>query len=133
MKNFILLFLVALVACNGATTHKIIKPKLTLEKVKVKKEHFVDKGDQNKDGSYGYYYEYDIYDFCKSKICYSVRAYTDTPEEASFMSSKNNYISINDFSEPLFIYSYFYLKEKEGKTKIKYLTGSGYKEIKLIE
>ena len=132
MKKLILLLSIALVACDGVTTYKITKPKLPLENVEVKKEHFVDKGDQNKDGSYGYYYEYDIYDFCKNKFCYSVRAYTDTTEEASFMSSTKGYISTNDFSEPLFIHSYFYLKEKEGKTKIDYLTGSGYKEIKLV-
>ncbi len=132
MKNLIFLLSFALVACDGATTYKITKPKQPLESVEVKKEHFIDKGDQDTDGSYGYYYEYDIYDFCKNKFCYSVRAYTDTPEEASFMSSSKDYISTNDFSDPLFIHSYYYLKEKEGKTKIDYLTGAGYKEIKLV-
>ncbi len=131
MKKLILLLILALVAFDGVTTYKITKPKQPLENVEVKKEHFADKGDQDTDGSYGYYYEYDIYDFCKNKFCYSVRAYTDTPEEASFMSNSKNHISTDDFSEPLFIHAYYYLLEKEGKNKIEYLTNSGYKTIKL--
>ena len=127
MRKFIsFLSILLFTACNGVKSYKVKKPEFPLENVEIKKEHFVDRGEKDTNGYYDHYYEYDIYSFCQDKLCYKVRSYTDNSEEAAFFSNTKTNITKKDFSNPLFIHTYYHLKEKEGKTKFTYFSSSGY-------
>lgn len=52
----------------------------------VEVSHHIDASDPEADGSYDYYYEYDVYTFSDGSFSYFVRSYVDQPERAAFMS-----------------------------------------------
>ncbi len=104
----------------------------------IQKDHYVDKGEQDEQGYYDYYYEYYIYTFTDKQFSYIARRYVDTPEEASFMKKrikrkrnkipKASYITPDDFADPLFQSAISYLKS-EGVLEINYLSDYGYLPI----
>ncbi len=84
--------------------------------------HQIDAGDH-------FYYEYDLYFFTDGKLTFMVRSYVDEPDHASFLRAEINqkarHLVKNDLTRPLFREAVAYLNQL-GKTKIKWLTTSGY-------
>ena len=54
--------------------------------MKIEKEYFLDKSEQDADGFYDYYYEGVIYIITFDDIVYAACCYTDSPDELSFFS-----------------------------------------------
>ncbi|MGO4452007.1 YgcG family protein [Phyllobacterium sp. TAF24] len=86
--------------------------------------HHIDASDLNPEGFYDYHYEYDIYVFSDGPLSYVVRAYTDQPEQAAFMSvskgSSKRLLRSNDFRTPLLAEAVAYLRNAE-KTDLSWL------------
>ena len=86
----------------------------------ITKTHHIDCGDKNKDGLYGYYYEYDIYTFNFDDVTIIVRKYSDE-ESAHFLrqekDGKKVSIKKSDLIKPSFLKSIEYLR-KNGITKL---------------
>lgn len=59
------------------------------EKMKIKKEHFLDKSEPDDEGYYEYYYEGYNYEIILDNVIYSARSYNDTPNEISFLRHKS--------------------------------------------
>jgi|SRR3989339_287733 len=52
--------------------------------------HHIDASDVNADGSYDYYYEYDIYEISDKNTKLMARSYIDEPEKVHFLSIQEN-------------------------------------------
>ncbi len=87
--------------------------------------HHIDASDPNPEGFYDYHYEYDIYVFSDGPLSYVVRAYTDQPVQAAFMSvsegSGKRLLRSRDFRRPLFAEAVAYLRNA-GKTDLSWLS-----------
>ena len=103
--------------------------------MEVSKRHFVDAGEKDADGTFDYYYEYDVYEFSDGVKTFVGRSYTDTPEVAAFLGRDGQFITNGDLVSPLFKEACEHLK-KEGKTKIYFLDESnlqdGYSPVPLF-
>lgn len=89
----------------------------------------VDKGEREANGKYDFYYEFEVFEFSESDLCYVARSYKDESSEAHFLrkkiSGKVGQIKSNDLKAPLFLEATKYLRQK-GKTTLKYLGDKGY-------
>ena len=67
--------------------------------------HHIDAGEQDADGFYDYYYEYDIYRFTLGGLSLVVRSYSDTCEQASVLrleeAGKSRPLQPKDLKNPL--------------------------------
>lgn len=90
--------------------------------------HHIDASDLDPEGFHDYYYEYDFYVFSDGPLSYFVRAYTDQPEQAAFMSIKKgtrgHFLKPKDFRTPLFAEAVTYL-QGIGKTDLTWLSQNG--------
>lgn len=100
----------------------------------IRKSHHADSGEQDEQGLLEYRYEYDLYEFQDTRLCYVVRSYTDTPQEAHFLrkeiEGRKTTVTEEDLKNPLFLRAVQELK-KEGKKEIRYLSSKsgGYANI----
>jgi hypothetical protein len=89
--------------------------------------HHIDASDPNPEGFHDYHYEYDVYVFADGPLSYVVRAYTDQPEQASFMSvsegTHGRLLNSKDCRTPLFAEAVAYLNGM-GKTDLQWLSKS---------
>lgn len=96
--------------------------------------HHVDASEPDADGSYDYYYEYDFYRFAEEGRRLFARSYTDSAEEAHFLSMEvgevSRLLTDNDLVHPLFLAACAYLR-REGKTQLTWLSGrgNGYEDV----
>ncbi|WP_298608382.1 hypothetical protein [uncultured Thiothrix sp.] len=95
----------------------------------VRIEHHIDASEPQPDGSYSFYYEYDLYYFDNnSESILVARSYMNTPTEVSFLSKSKStvdgeeieFLSESDFKTPLLIEAIQYLRDL-GKTQCKWL------------
>lgn len=108
--------------------------------MKIKKEHFLDKGEQDEQGFYDYYYEGDVYEIAFDNVVYGARSYTDNPQELSFHSRTILNVKGSDFShvpyeEKAFFECINHFKNELGFKTFRIITSSnptgGYEEVKL--
>ncbi|AZR31203.1 hypothetical protein [Xanthomonas vasicola] len=73
-------------------------------------------------------YEYDIYRFVDGARCLFARSYTDTPNEAHFLSievgGKSRLLKDADLLDPLCVFAQAQLRQ-EGKQQLCWLSGRG--------
>ena len=98
--------------------------------MEIKKEHFLDKGEQDEQGFYDYYYEGDLYEISFDNITYYARCYTHTPDELSFhareISGKDGRIFKRiPYKEATFIECVKHFRDNLGFRQFKLLTSSG--------
>ena len=90
----------------------------------VKQEHNIDSMGPFSDGTYVFYYEYDMYYFSSEAYATDARSYVDTPEEASFTGievyGEHRFLEVIDFQLPIMNIAIEYLQSK-GKTKLEWL------------
>jgi len=93
----------------------------------VKQKHKIDSMGPYSDGTYEYYYEYDMYYFSGEIFSVKARSYVDSSEEASFtaleVNGESRFLEIDDFKLPFMKTVIEYLKS-EGKTKLEWLDTS---------
>nr|WP_283161856.1 hypothetical protein [Xanthomonas nasturtii] len=79
-------------------------------------------------GAVDYEYEYDIYRFVDGVRCLFARSYTDTPDEAHFLSidvgGKSRLLKVADLLDPLCAFAQAHLR-REGKRQLHWLSGRG--------
>ena len=87
--------------------------------------HHVDAGEQDANGMYDYFYEYDIYEFSDGRESLIARSYTDTPLQAHFLRIANNgkgrRLCRKDLAGKLFHDAIAYLRQK-GKAELYWLS-----------
>lgn len=108
----------------------MLKPTTCNAKIAINISHHVDASAPNAQGMYDWYYEYDVFEFTDQQhaSALTVRSYSNTPFEASFIDLNNRQheiIALDDTLKPLFQFAIQFLK-KSGKTKINYLSAHGY-------
>lgn len=90
--------------------------------------HHVDASEQDADGFYEYYYEYDILVFSENESSLVARSYIDKPNEAHFLrvevEDERRALTENDMKSTLLAESVAYLRE-HGKTEVNWLSGRG--------
>ena len=99
----------------------------------IQKTHHIDASEPDEDGLYEYYYAYSIYRFEQEGLTLVARSYDDEPEKAHFLS-KSGLSGAVELLSPTDLHSLLFLEackhlEAEGKTRIEYLTDSGYVEV----
>lgn len=98
--------------------------------------HHIDASDGNVQGSYDYYYEYDVYRFSELGETLVARSYADTPDEAHFLrwESHGNVRLLRDcdLKSALFAQAVTHLR-RAGKKTLSRLSGrgDGYEPVKL--
>ncbi|PBQ20647.1 hypothetical protein CCL09_02565 [Pseudomonas congelans] len=94
--------------------------------------HHIDASEQDKDGLYDYYYEYDMYYFTEGTLSLVARCYTDDADRADFMGIEfdgyDRALEPDDRSLPLVSAALAQLKA-DGKTTFFTFTGKGYEPI----
>ncbi len=97
--------------------------------MKTSEEHIIDASDQDENGFYEYYYEYDKYEFAFNKLTLIAKSYKDEDDEASFFASvvngKREMVLNEHISSPEMEQAVRYLQAK-GKNKFTVLTEQGY-------
>ncbi len=98
----------------------------------IKIEHIKD-FEKNKDGSYKYYYEFDLYEFSDGLIKFIARSYRDTFEKVSFLKKvvggKSQNIEKGDFDLKLFKDAAQYLLNEGKKSLFYFDLKEGYVEL----
>ena len=100
----------------------------------VQTSHHVDAGEQDADGIYEYYYEYDVTVFSEDGQSLVVRSYIDTPHEAHFLraevGSYRRLLTDSDMRSALAVEAIAHLRA-QGKTEINWLSGrrNGYEPV----
>ncbi len=93
--------------------------------MEIRKSHHIDSSEPDENGLYEYRYEYDLYEFSEPGLCYVVRSYNDTPQEAHFLRKEikglSETLTENDLKNHLFQSAVQELK-KEGKKEIRFLS-----------
>ena len=78
---------------------------MTADTLQVECNHHIDAGEQDADGFYDYYYEYDIYRFTLDRLSLVVRSYSDTSAQASILgleeAGKSRALQFKDLQRPL--------------------------------
>jgi hypothetical protein len=104
------------------------------ETMQILKKHEIDAGEKDENGYYGYYYEYDDYEFVEDQLSLIARSYADEPQEASFRAIVENgerkLLSDTELSSSIFRDAVEHLKS-EGKSIIKVLTSEGYNVVSI--
>jgi hypothetical protein len=103
----------------------------------VRQEHCIDSMGPYSDGTYEFYYEYDMYYFTSENYFVHARSYIDTPNEASFrgleVNGENRFLTKHDFQLPFMQTAIEYLLSV-GKEKLKWLdtnNQNGYSTVPL--
>lgn len=112
-----------------------LKPQWTSQgpgSILMERYHHIDASEQDKDGLYDYYYEYDMYYFTEGTLSLVARCYTDDADEANFMGIEfdgyDRALEPDDRSLPLVNAALAQLKA-DGKTKFFTFTGKGYQPV----
>ncbi|ELP98736.1 hypothetical protein A979_15868 [Pseudomonas syringae BRIP34876] len=112
-----------------------LKPQWTCQgpgSILMERYHRIDASEQDKDGFYDYYYEYDMYYFTEGTLSLVARCYTDDADRADFMGIEfdgyDRALEPDDRSLPLVSAALAQLKT-DGKTKFFTFTGKGYEPI----
>ncbi|WP_440091664.1 hypothetical protein ACTACL_14780 [Pseudomonas syringae] len=115
--------------------HRELKPEWTSQgpgAIRMERYHHIDASEQDKDGFYDYYYEYDMYYFTEGTLSLVARCYTDDADEANFMGIEfdgyDRALESDDRSLPLVSAALAQLKA-DGKTKFFTFTGKGYEPV----
>ncbi len=78
---------------------------MVTDTLQVECTHHIDAGEQDADGFYDYYYEYDIYRFTLGDQCLVARSYSDTSTQASVLrleeAGKSRTLQFKDLQQPL--------------------------------
>ncbi|KFA26767.1 hypothetical protein FQK02_12655 [Xanthomonas vasicola] len=94
----------------------------------VERTRHVDCSTPDASGAYDYYYAYDLYRFVDGACCLFARSYTDTPNEAHFLSiavgDKSRLLKDADLLDPLCVFAQAHLR-REGKQQVCWLSGRG--------
>ena len=102
--------------------------------MKVEVSHHIDASEPDAQGFHDYHYEYDIFTFSDGDVSFLARAYTDQPNEASFMArhvaDRRHLLTERDLQNPLLLEAQDYLRAA-GKTDLNWLDGerSEYRPI----
>jgi hypothetical protein len=98
----------------------------------IERYHHIDASEQDKDGFYDYYYEYDVYSFVDGPVSLMVRCYTDDSERADFQGIKvdGDYrgLELSDLKHPMVLAAQTLLRA-EGKVLFCWLTDKGYEPM----
>ncbi|MBP6295259.1 MAG: hypothetical protein KA366_06015 [Hydromonas sp.] len=90
--------------------------------------HNVEASEQDAEGFYDYYYEYDILVFSEGEVSLVARSYIDKPDEVHFLRleaiGEHRLLTERDMKSTLLIESVAYLR-RNGKTEINWLSGRG--------
>lgn len=90
--------------------------------------HHIDASEPDAQGAYDYYYEYDLYRFSDGENALIARSYTDTGDEAHFLSIElrgdARRLLEADLKMPLFADAAAHLRAA-GKHKLSWLSGRG--------
>jgi hypothetical protein len=90
--------------------------------------HHVDASEQDSEGFYDYYYEYNILVFSEGEVSLVARSYIDKPGEVHFLRieahGERRRLTQSDMNGTLAVESVAYLRE-HGKTEINWLSGRG--------
>jgi hypothetical protein len=90
--------------------------------------HHVDASARNADGSYEYYYEYDLFRFSDGADAIVARCDVDEPDEAHFLSKETHgersMLCDQDIRSAFFAEAVSHLR-KLGKSKFRWLSGRG--------
>lgn len=112
-----------------------LKPQWTSQgpgSILMERYHHIDASEQDKDGFYDYYYEYNMYYFTEGTLSLVARCYTDDADEANFMGIEfdgyDRALEPDDRSLPLVSAALAQLTA-DGKTKFFTFTGKGYEPI----
>ncbi len=101
--------------------------------MEISKEHIIDCGDKSEDGSYDFYYEFDLYKFKFKSIVFLAKSYKDESELVSFfgvdIEGKREMIVKEQLKSDMFVQAVEYLRGQDFK-KIDILTEVGYAEYK---
>lgn len=96
--------------------------------IQVERTRHVDCSEPDASGAYDYYYEYDLYRFSDGAACLIARSYTDTPDEAHFLSldvgGKSRLLKAADLARPMCVFAQLHLRG-EGKRELHWLSGRG--------
>lgn len=101
--------------------------------MRVNIDHHVDASDIDADGFHDWYYEYDVYRFSRGGRSFVVRAYTDEPGKAAFLSfelkifgfRRHRLLNAADLRSSLFRAAVAHLRGL-GMTSFDQLTDDGY-------
>ncbi|MDR2219011.1 MAG: hypothetical protein LBE24_00335 [Methylobacillus sp.] len=102
--------------------------------MQIEQTHHIDASEPDESGMYEYYYEYDIYRFKDTSICFVARSYADEPDEAHFLSAETNgnsrFLERSDLKHPLFLSALSHLRSR-GKVHIRWFSrkGNGYEAL----
>ncbi|WP_183141435.1 hypothetical protein [Pseudomonas syringae group genomosp. 3] len=112
-----------------------LKPEWTSQgpgAIRMERYHHIDASEQDKEGFYDYYYEYDMYYFTEGTLSLVARCYTDDADEVNFMGIEfdgyDRSLESDDQSLPLVSAALAQLKA-DGKTKFFTFTGKGYEPV----
>lgn len=98
--------------------------------MRVEVSHHVDASEPDADGFHDYHYEYDIFIFSDEAVHYVVRAYSDQPHAAAFMTSNDHVLTQQDLQHPLLLAAAAYLRAN-GKTELSWLCADESRYIPL--
>lgn len=96
---------------------------MTPDTMQVECHHHIDAGEQDAEGFYDYYYEYDLYHFSLGGFRLVVRSYSDTSTEASLLrleaAGKVQKLQYKDLARPVVQQAVAYLHQ-QGKLRIRW-------------
>lgn len=94
----------------------------------VETSHHIDAGEQDADGLYDYYYEYDVYRFIDGEATLVARSYLDEPDAAHLLrieeAGVGRLLAQADLARPLVSQALDHLRQL-GKRKLSWLSGRG--------
>ena len=96
--------------------------------MRVDRSRHIDSSEPDASGVLDYYYEYDLYRFVEGAECLVARSYTDSPQEAHFLTwelgSQRRPFQRSDFARAVVIAAEAFLRT-EGKIELKWLGEQG--------
>jgi hypothetical protein len=91
--------------------------------MKVEVSHSIDASEPGANGSYEYYYEYDVFEFTDGVTTFWARSYSDEPGKAALMARDKhgcNFLTKRDLRHPLLLEAVAHLRAA-GKSELVWL------------